>query len=68
MRTVEFKFDIGEEVCISAIGMKGRVESLIYDSLGPQYRVVYWNDGARRTDWMYEWELGLWKGDGLTRG
>ena len=57
MRTVQFKYDIGDTVKVRDIGMAGRVDSLSLDSNGELYRVVYWNDGTRNQVWMYDWEL-----------
>ena len=56
-RTVEFDFDIGDPVLIEPIGMIGRIDGLLFDSLGPQYRVIFWNDGSRKAEVMYPWEL-----------
>ena len=57
MRTVQFKYDIGDTVKVRDIGMAGRVDALSLDSNGELYRVVYWNDGNRNQVWMYDWEL-----------
>lgn len=57
MRVVEFEYDIGQEVMVKPIGMRGTVDSLSFDQNGMQYRVVYWNDGHRQSVWMYSWEL-----------
>lgn len=54
---VEFKYPIGDEVKLVAIGMLGRVDSMSMDMNGLQYRAVYWNDGGRYSTWMYDWEL-----------
>ena len=56
-RTVVFMYDIGDEVKVEPIKMVGRVDSLCYDALGIQYRVVYWNDGQRCSQWLYDWEI-----------
>jgi len=57
MKTVNFKYDIGDSVKILAITMLGRIDSLSLDSNGEMYRVVFWNNGNRNQIWMYEWEL-----------
>jgi hypothetical protein len=57
MKTVNFKYAIGDSVKILAITMKGRVDSLLLDSNGEMYRVVYWNNGDRNQVWMYDWEI-----------
>lgn len=54
---IEFAFKLGERVLIQEIGRCGVVDSLLVDSLGPQFRVAYWNDGIRKSEWLYAWEL-----------
>lgn len=54
---VEFLFNIGQEVTVTPIEMIGRVDALMMDTDGLQYRVVYWNDGQRYSQWVYSWEL-----------
>lgn len=55
--TLESNYDIGQEVTIKAISMKGKVDSISWDKNGIQYRVVYWNDCCRNLVWMYDWEI-----------
>jgi len=57
MKAVEFEYDIGQAVKVTAVEMPGRVDSLLLDNNGKMYRVVYWNDGERQQVWMYEWEI-----------
>ena len=59
MIAIEFDFNLHDEVIIIPIGMKGMVDSLSADNNGKQYRVVYWNDGARFSSWLYAWEIKL---------
>ena len=54
---LESKYDIGDDVLITAIGMKGKVDSISWDFNAIQYRVVYWNDCRRYSVWMYSWEI-----------
>ena len=56
-RIVEFKYDIGDEVKIKAVSVNARVNAMLLDSTGVQYHVIYWDDGERRLEWVYEWEL-----------
>jgi hypothetical protein len=56
-KTVEFEYDIGQEVKIIPTGIRGNIDSLTLDNMGKQYRVVYWNDGQRYSVWMYLWEI-----------
>ena len=57
MMKTDFVFNIGEKVKISAIDMKGRVDAMMVDSEGQRFRVIYWNEGRRYSEWMYEWEI-----------
>jgi len=57
MKTVEFKFDLKQEVKVKALEMVGRVDGLCQDINGEQYRIVHWNEGIRYTTWMYDWEI-----------
>ena len=56
-KVVEFDYDIGEEVGIRDINRTGRIDAMKREKRGFMYRVVYWNDGERRVDWLYDWEL-----------
>ena len=53
----EFAFPIKADVTLKAIRVKGVIDSISKDITGNQYRVVYWNDGARCSTWVYEWEI-----------
>lgn len=57
MPRVEFTFALSQPVIIEPIGMEGRVDSVSKNLNGEQYRVVYWNDGERKQEWLYAWEL-----------
>ena len=55
--TLESKYNLQDEVTIKAIQMKGKIDQISWSALGTEYRVVYWNDSARNSTWMYEWEI-----------
>ena len=57
MHSVKFKYKIGDPVRVKEINVKGLIDGLLYDSGGPQYRVIYWHDGARHGSWVYDWEI-----------
>ena len=57
MKTVNFKYDIGESVKILDINTIGQIDSLSISIDGEMYRVVFWINGNRNQIWMYEWEL-----------
>lgn len=64
MVSIEFDFDIGDVVLITAIGMKGVIDSLSIDNNGKMYRTVYWNDSQRYSTWLYLWEIEPYHGKG----
>jgi len=55
--TVEFRHDIGDSVKILSIRMVGQVDSMSKDINGLMYRVIYWNNGERYSQWLYDWEI-----------
>jgi len=55
--TIDFQFDLCQEVRVKPIRMIGVVDSMSLDNNGKQYRVVYWNDGTRHSVWLYAWEI-----------
>ncbi len=57
MITIQFKYRIGDEIKIIDIETEGRIASQLNDINGKQYKVIYWNDGLRKEEWMYDWEL-----------
>lgn len=57
MKTIEFAYDVGDEVKIKTVGLWGTIDSMSFDSLGKQYRIVFWANSARSTVWMYDWEI-----------
>ena len=56
-RTEQFKFDLKDRVIIREIQRPGVVEALMIDFLGPQYRVIYWDNSKRETAWLCADEL-----------
>lgn len=54
---VNYKYDLGDKVKIIAVDMPGQVDSLCTSESGNTYRVVFWNNGRRYSDWMYDWEI-----------
>jgi len=57
MKTVKFKYDLKQMVFIKEISRPGIVDALLVDCLGEQYKISYWHEGARRGEWLYDWEL-----------
>lgn len=56
-RVEKFAFDLADKVLLIDVQRPGRVEALLVDCLGPQYRVAYWDNGERKTVWLLEDEL-----------
>jgi hypothetical protein len=61
--SINFNFDIGDEVEVIAIEMTGRVTGLLANVDGKQYQVAYWNNRERKCAWMLEWEIQLLEGE-----
>ena len=56
-RVEHFKFNLDEKVIIREVQRPAVVEALTIDFLGPQYRVVYWDNAERKTAWLKDYEL-----------
>lgn len=53
----EFEFGIGAKVTIKAISVPGIVDAVMSTTGGSEYRVVYWWNGGRLSQWVYASEL-----------
>jgi hypothetical protein len=56
-RTEIFKHDLNDKVIIREIQRPGRVEAVMIDFLGVQYRVAYWDNSKRESSWLTADEL-----------
>lgn len=56
-RIEHFKFDLGDRVLIKEIQRPGKIESLMIDFIGVQYRVGFWDNSKRETVWLSAEEL-----------
>lgn len=56
-RVEHFVFDLGARVIVREIQRPGKIEALIIDNLGPQYRVTYWDNSKRESVWLCADEL-----------
>lgn len=52
-----FKFNLGARVIIREIQRPGKVEALMIDYLGVQYRVAFWDNAKRESVWLNDDEL-----------
>lgn len=57
MTRVEFKYGMESEVKIKEINVWGIIDGLMQTSCGKEYRVVYWDNAKRYSQWVYEYEL-----------
>jgi hypothetical protein len=57
IHTVKFKYAAGDKVRLIGVDLPGTVLSALIDSEGPQYRVVWWWNGTRRSEWLHEFEI-----------
>lgn len=55
--TITYAHSLGAKVTIVETEHPAIVTGLLTDSCGSQYRVVWWNNGERKQDWLYEYEL-----------
>ena len=56
-RVEHFTFNLGDLVIIKEVQRPGKIEALMIDFLGVQYRVAYWDNSDRRTVWLHAEEL-----------
>lgn len=57
MTEVKFVYGIGARVRLKEIDRPATVTGLLLDEHEKQYRVVYWNNGARKHEWVFDFEL-----------
>ena len=56
--TVQFAFGIPEQVTVTAVAAKGMVTGLEAGMRGAKrYHVVWWLDGKRNEEWLWENEI-----------
>lgn len=60
--SVEFKYCLCQRVLIKELALEGTIDALCLEIKGATYRVVYYCNATRRSEWMYEWELEKCKG------
>ncbi len=58
-RTESFAFDLYDEVQLLDINRPGKVTGISIDRFGTQYRVLFWHESARRSEWVDEQEIEL---------
>jgi hypothetical protein len=59
-RTQVFVFDLYDKVTLVDINRPAVITGLLVGDTGrPEYRVLFWNDCVRRTEWVYEHEIKM---------
>jgi hypothetical protein len=56
-KVVEFAYSVGQKVKVVPLALPGYVEALCLDNQGLTYKVVYWSEGKRESQWLYDWEI-----------
>lgn len=54
---VIFDFSIGDLVRIRATDHPGQVTGCMVDDNGKQYRTLWWNNGERKREWLWAFEI-----------
>ena len=55
---VSFRFALRQEVRIKALGLKGCVYAVCRRGDGmEEYRVIYWSEGKRCDEWLFDYEI-----------
>lgn len=60
---VHFRFKVGQSVMVAALQQPGKVFARCDRGNAHDYRVIWWHDGKRNDEWLYEHELS--SGDNL---
>lgn len=55
--TVEFEFSLTDKVLIKEIRRPGVVMAVRIDAFAHMFLIAYWNDGNRKEEWLYAFEL-----------
>ena len=55
--TVHYDYSIDETVIVKAIKEQGVVKSIAWDGYDETYNVVYWTEGNRCAETLFEWEI-----------
>jgi len=54
---ITYEFEIGEIVLIDEIERRGTVDAMSTSINGEEYRVIFWNNGVRHSEWLRCWEI-----------
>ncbi len=54
---ISINHSIGDRVILIEINRPAQILSILKDSDGLSYRVAYWDNGQRKTDYVFDWEI-----------
>jgi len=57
MITIQSKFDLKQKIYITDLELQGTVVSMSWGIHGMQYQVVYYCDGERHIEWVFDFEI-----------
>lgn len=55
--SVDFKFELGQQVIITDAKFKARVVGAMFDDAGRSYKVMFWHEASQRVEVLRESEL-----------
>ena len=50
-------FEMHQRVRVRGTEITARVQAILLNDKGTQYQIYFWNDGVRRTEWVFPEEL-----------
>lgn len=53
------KFKLRDKVTIIELERPGHITGVMHEDAGVSYRVAYFNNGTRHSEWLYESEIKL---------
>ena len=58
MPSIDFAYSMGERVVVTEAKIEGTVDRVAFGpEYGHEYRIIFWHEGSRRNEWVYEHEL-----------
>ena len=57
LHTVTLQFSLKQRVRVKDINRTGVVTGITIDGEGLTYRVVYWDNSQRRSEWLFDFEI-----------
>lgn len=57
MIQVDFQHEIGDQIWIKALNLKGVVMACCYRGLASDYRIIFWSESKRFDEWLFDFEI-----------